>query len=47
MFWDLLKSPGTYANYKGVFDDVESFFSNIPVAQTLEYMLKHIYTNKE
>ena len=35
------------ANYEDVFYDVESLFTSIPVAETIEYILKRIYTNKE
>ena len=46
-FPDLLKSADTNANYEDVSYDVESLFTSIPVAETIEYILKRIYTNKE
>ena len=46
-FPDLLKSADTNANYEDVSYDVESLFTSIPVAETIEYIMKHIYTNKE
>ena len=46
-FPDLLKSADPNANYEDVSYDVESLFTSIPVTATIEYILKHIYTNKE
>ena len=46
-FPDLLKSADTNANYEDVSYDVESLFTSIPVAETIEYILKRINTNKE
>ena len=46
-FPDLLKSADTNANYEDVFYDVKSHFNSIPIAETIEYILKRIYTNKE
>ena len=46
-FPDLLKSADPNANYEDVSYDVESLFTIIPVTATIEYILKHIYTNKE
>ena len=46
-FPDLLKSADTNANYEDVSYDVESLFTSIPVAETIEYILKRIYTKKE
>ena len=46
-FLDLLKSEDPDANYENVSYDVESLFTSIPVAETTEYILKHIYTSKE
>ena len=46
-FLDLLKSADTNANYDDVSYDLESLFTNIPVAETIEHILIHIYTNKE
>ena len=46
-FPDLLKSADTNANYEDVSCDVESIFTGIPVAETIQYILKRIYTNKE
>ena len=37
----------TNANYEDVSFDVESLFTSIPVAETIEYILERIYTNKE
>ena len=47
IFRDLLKSADTSANYEDVSYDVEPFSTSIPVAETIEYILKRIYTNKE
>ena len=47
MFSGLLKYADTNANYKDVSYDVESLFTSIPVAETIEYILKGTYTNKE
>ena len=44
---DLLKSADNNANYGDVSCDIESFFTSIPVAETIEYFVKRIYTNKE
>ena len=41
-FPDLLKSADTNANYEDVSYDVESLFTSIPVAGTIEYIIKHI-----
>ena len=46
-FPELLKSADTDANYEDVSYDEESLFTSIPVAETIEYILKRIYTNKE
>ena len=46
-FSNLLKSADTNARYKDVSYDVESPFTSIPNAETIEYILKRIYTNKE
>ena len=46
-FPDLLKSADTSVNYKDVSYDVESLVTSIPVAETFEWILKCIYTNKE
>ena len=46
-FPDLLKNADTNANYEDVSYYVESLFTRIPVAETTEYILKCIYTNKE
>ena len=46
-FPDLLKSADTNANYEDVPNDVESLFTSISVAETIQYILKRIYTNKE
>ena len=46
-FLDLLNSEDPDANYENVSYDVESLFTSIPVAETTEYILKHIYTSKE
>ena len=46
-FPDLLKNADTNANYEDVSYDVESLFSSSPVVETIEYILKRIYTNKE
>ena len=46
-FQDLLKSLDINANYEDVFYDVESLFTSIPVIETIDYILKSIYTNKE
>ena len=46
-FPELLKSADPNANYEDVSYDVESLFTSIPVAETIEYILKRIYTNKE
>ena len=45
-FPDLLKCADTNANYEDVSYDVESLFTSIPVAETIEYILNRIYTNK-
>ena len=45
-FPDLLKSADPNVNYEDVSYDVESLFTCIPVAETIEYILKGIYTNK-
>ena len=41
------KSTDPYANYQDVSYDVESLFTSISVAETIEYILKRIYTNKK
>ena len=41
-FPDLLKSADPNANYEDVSYDVESLFTSIPVAETIEYILKRI-----
>ena len=46
-FPDLLKSADTNANYEDVSYDVKSLFTSIPVAETIQYILKRIYTNEE
>ena len=46
-FLELLKSAEPNANYEDVSYEVESLFTSIPVAETIEYILKRIYTNKE
>ena len=46
-FPELLKSADPNANYEDVSYDVESLSTSIPVAETTEYILKRIYTNKE
>ena len=46
-FPDLLKSANINVNYEDLSYDVESLFTSIPVAETIEYILKRIYTNKE
>ena len=46
-FPELLKSVDPNANYEDVSYDVVSLFTSIPVAETIEYILKRIYTNKE
>ena len=46
-FPDLLKSADTNAYYEDVSYDVESLFTSIPVVETIEHILKRIYTNKE
>ena len=35
----LLKNADTNANYEYIFYDAESFFTSIPVAETIEYVL--------
>ena len=35
----LLKNADTNANYEYIFYDAESFFTSIPVAETIEYIL--------
>ena len=47
IFKDLLKSADTSANYEDVSYDVEPLSTSISVAETIEYILKRIYTNKE
>ena len=47
IFRDLLNSADTSANYEDVSYDVEPLSTSIPVAETIEYILKRIYTNKE
>ena len=39
---ELLKSADPNANYEDLFYDVESLFTNIPVSETIEYILKRI-----
>ena len=46
-FSDLLKNADLNANYEDVSYDVESLFTGISVAETIGYILKRIYTNKE
>ena len=46
-FRDLLKSANINVNYEDLSYDLESLFTSIPVAETIEYILKRIYTNKE
>ena len=46
-FPELLKSAEPNANYEDVSYDVESLFTSIPVAETIEYILNRISTNKE
>ena len=46
-FPDLLKSADTNDNYEDVSYDVESLLSSIPVAETIEYILNRVCTNKE
>ena len=41
-FPELLKSADPNANYEDLFYDVESLFTNIPVSETIEYILKRI-----
>ena len=45
-FLKLLKSADPNANYEDVSYDVESLFTSIQVTETIEYILKRIYTNK-
>ena len=44
---NLLKNADTNANYEDVSYDVGSIFTSTPVVETIEYILKRIYTNKE
>ena len=46
-FPDLLKCADTSASYEDVSCDVGSLFTSMTVAETIEYILKRIYTNKE
>ena len=46
-FPDLLKSADTNDNCEDVSYDVESLFTSIPVAETIEYILNRVYINKE
>ena len=46
-FRDLLKSANINVNYEDLSYDLESLFTSIPVVETIEYILKRIYTNKE
>ena len=46
-FPDLLKRADTNDNYEDVSYDVESLFTSIPVAETIQYILNRVYTNKE
>ena len=41
-FSDLLKSADPNSNYEDISYDVESLFTSIPVAATIEYILKRI-----
>ena len=45
-FLNLPKSADPNANYKDVSYDVESLFISIPVAETIEYILKHIHQQR-
>ena len=45
-FSDLPKSADPNANFEDVSYDVQSLFTSIPVAETIDYILKRIYTNK-
>ena len=46
-FPDLLKREDINDNYEDVSYDVEPLFTSIPVAETIEYILNRVYTNKE
>ena len=46
-FPDSLKSVDTDANYEDISYDVKSLFTIVSVAETIEYVLKRIYTNNE
>ena len=46
-FPDLLKSADTSVHYEDVSHDVGSLSTSIPVAETIENILKRIHTNKE
>ena len=45
-FLELLKSAEPNANYEDVSYEVESLFTSIPVAETIEYILKHIHQQR-
>ena len=45
-FPELLKCADPSANCEDVSYDVQSLFTSIPVAETIDYVLKRIYTNK-
>ena len=46
-FLDLLESADINANVEDVCNDLKSLFTSVLVAETTEYILKCIYTNKE
>ena len=46
-FPDFLKSVDTNANYEDISYDVKSLFTIVSVAETIQYVLKRIYTNNE
>ena len=45
-FPDMFKKGVNSEDYEDVPDDVESLFTNIPVKETLEYILHKIYVDK-
>ena len=46
-FPDFLKSVDTNANYEDISYDVKSLFTIVSVVETIQYVLKRIYTNNE